>query len=573
MDSLSWRHELNIDVSAQREFNMFDYVIVGAGSAGCVLANRLSENPGTSVLLLEAGGRDDKLEIRIPAAFPKLFKSPLDWAYDTEPQDALGGRKLYWPRGKVVGGTSSINIMIYIRGHRADYDGWRDRGNAGWGFVDVLPYFLRAEHQMRGPSEFHGTAGPLIVDDLRYTNPLSHAFINAAIEAGFQRNADFNGPRQDGFGFYQVTQTRDSRHSAAAAYLHPALKRPNLTLETDAHVTQVIFEQGRAVGVSYVDRGQRREARARREVILSGGTVNSPQLLMLSGIGPADQLQELGIPIVADRPGVGRNLQDHLVAGIIYECVKPVSLDKAETLRNFVTYLLRRRGPMTSNIAEAGGFVTTRQDLSMPDLQFHFVPVYYMRHGFDNPDGYGFSVGATQLRPQSRGTITLRSSDPFQPPRIQPNYLTSGADMDALVPGTKIARRICQASPFDPYRGMEHWPGEAARSDDAIAEHIRQTVETVYHPVGTCRMGSDPLSVVDSSLRVHGVDGSRVVDASIMPAIVGGNTNAPTIIIAEKAADMILRQPTTAGVRIDITGERAQSPAVAASGNLKNWLR
>jgi len=532
-----------------RTANMFDYVIVGAGSAGCVVASRLSEDASVRVLLLEAGGPDTRREIRIPAAFSKLFRSEYDWAYFTEPQPHLNNRRLYWPRGKVLGGSSSINAMIYIRGHASDYDGWAALGNPGWSFADVLPSFKKAEDNQRGASEYHGAGGPLAVSDLRSPNVLSRAFVEAGVELGFARNPDFNGAGQEGFGFYQVTQKRGARHSAADAYLKPALARPNLTVRTGAHATQVLFEGTRAVGVAYLRDGHAEEARAGREVILCGGTVNSPQLLLLSGVGPAGQLRSLGIPVVADLRGVGENLQDHLEIVVGHQCTQPVSLDRAETLGNLLQYVLFRRGPLTSNVAESGGFVKTRPDqvgifvpdLPAPDLQYMFGPVYYLDHGFTRPQGYGFGLVAVLLRPQSRGRITLRSTDPLAHPAIHANYLSSDADLAVLVAGVKLGRRLFAAKPFDPYRGPEARPGAQVQTDAEIADHIRRHAETIYHPVGTCKMGADSLAVVDAQLRVHGIDGLRVVDASVMPVLIGGNTNAATLMVAEKAATLIRR--------------------------------
>ncbi len=518
---------------------MYDYVIVGAGSAGCVLANRLTEDPNTTVLLLEAGGPDTKQEIHIPAAFSKLFKSECDWAYFTEPQPRLNDRRLYWPRGKMLGGSSSTNAMVYIRGNRSDYDHWYELCNKGWSFAETLPYFKKAEHQERGASEYHGVGGPLNVADLRCVNPISCAFVEAGMEAGLPRNEDFNGPAQEGVGFYQVTQKRGQRHSAAGAYLKPALKRPNLTVHTQAYVTRLLVDKNRAVGIAYTRDGKAEQARASREVILSGGTINSPHLLMLSGIGPADHLRALNIPVVADLPGVGQNLQDHLMAGVTYALTQPISLASAEGFGNILNYLLLRRGPLTSNVAEAGGFIKSHPDLLAPDMQLMFAPIFFMRHGFDNPPGHGFSIATVLLHPLSRGRLTLRSADPREPLAIHANYLASDADMQVLLEGVKLVRELAQAQPFARFRGAEVWPGAHAQNDEAIREHIRNTVETLYHPVGTCKMGNDPLAVVDNSLRVHGVKGLRVVDASIMPAIVSGNTNAPTIMIAEKSADSI----------------------------------
>lgn len=519
--------------------NSYDYIIVGAGSAGCVLARRLTEDPAVRVLLLEAGEPDRRREIHIPAAFSKLFKSECDWNYTTAPQPGLDGREMYWPRGKVLGGSSSINAMMYVRGHRSDYDRWRDAGNAGWGFDDVLPLFKRSEHQERGPSKFHGTGGPLSVSNVRTLNPLSKAFVDSAVECGLARTDDFNGAEQDGAGFYQVTQLKGRRHSAAAAFLTPILGRPNLTVETGALAHRVVIENGRAVSVDYARHGGVVVARADREVILAGGAVNSPQLLMLSGIGPADHLREHGISVVVDAPEVGENLQDHLLVIVAYRCRKPVSLASAESIPNIARYLMLHSGPLSSNIAEAGGFVRTSDGLEAPDLQFLFGPAYYLNHGFTKVDGHGFSVGTVLLRPHSRGRIRLRSANPKAHPEIDPSYMSDERDLDLLVEGVKRCRGLVQGRAFESLRGDEHTPGKHVRDDDALAEFVRRNAETLYHPVGTCRMGADIRSVVDPELRVCGVDGLRVVDASIMPDIVGGNTNAPTIMIGERGADLI----------------------------------
>ena len=517
----------------------YDYIIVGAGSAGCVLAARLTENSSANVLLLEAGGPDTTREIRIPAAFSKLFKTEVDWNYSTEPEPYLNNRQLYWPRGKVLGGSSSINAMIYVRGNAADYDGWKNLGNDGWGFADILPYFKKSENRERGAGQFHGTGGPLNVADLALVNPLTRAFLSGAKDIGLVENTDFNGASQDGAGLYEVTQKNRQRHSAADAYLRPALHRPNLKVVSQAHATQVLLQNGRAVGVAFLRNGKTEEARATSEVILSGGTLNSPQLLLLSGVGPADQLTRLGIPAIHNLPGVGANLQDHPMVSVGYLCTQPISLDSAETLGNILRYLVFKRGPLTSNVAEAGLFTRSRADLSVPDIQLLFGPAYYRGHGLVRRKENCFGFGPTLITPQSRGSVSLRSANPLDPPAIRANYLSTDSDLRTMIEGVRLARRIANTRAFDPYRGEEIHPGANATSDQDIAEFLRNEVETLYHPVGTCKMGSDPLAVVDPRLRVHGIAGLRVVDASIMPVVPAGNTNAPTIMIAEKAADMI----------------------------------
>ena len=517
----------------------YDYIIVGAGSAGCVLAARLTEELQSRVLLLEAGGPDSAREVQIPAAFSKLFKSAVDWNYATESEPHLNHRHLYWPRGKLLGGSSSINAMIYIRGNPRDYDHWQSLGNAGWGFDDVLPYFLKSENQERGASHFHGSGGPLCVSDLRYVNPITRAFLEAANELGIPGNSDFNGAAQDGAGLYQVTQRHGRRHSAADAYLKPALGRSNLTVLTGAHATRVVLENKRAIGIEYIWNGAAGRAIATSEVILAGGAVNSPQLLLLSGLGPAEELKRAGIRVEQNLPGVGKNLQDHLMVSAGYRCTKPVSLATAESLPNLLRYLCFKRGPLVSNVAEAGIFLRTRADLEVPDLQLLFGPAYYVNHGLETRKDHCFGFAPTLIAPESRGEITLRSADPLAPATIHANYLSTEQDLRVIVEGVRLCRRIAHTKAFQPYRGVELHPGEEATTDAAIADFIRGAAQTLYHPVGTCKMGNDEMAVVDSRLRVHGIEGLRVVDASVMPRIIAGNTNAPTIMIAEKAADMI----------------------------------
>jgi len=539
-----------------------DYIIVGAGSAGCVLANRLTADGRTRVLLLEAGGDDrpthnlgqfmSNLMIHVPVGYSQTLKDPkVNWLYTTEPDPGTGGRPHVWPRGKVLGGSSSINGLLYIRGQHADYDGWRQLGCDGWGWDDVKPYFLRAEHQERGRSAEHGVGGPLNVSDAADTHIVSEAVIEACDQAGIPRKADLNGEDQEGVSWYQLTIKNGQRCSAAVAYLHPVMGRANLRIETGALASKVLFEGQRAVGVEFLQNGARRTARARAEVILSGGAVNSPQLLQLSGIGPGELLREHQIPVVADLAGVGENLQDHYMVGTRFR-LKPgvVSVNEmskgVRMVGQIAKYLFQRKGLLALSAAHIAAFCKSRPDLAGPDIQFHILPATMDLEKLFNEqkmvmeDQPGLTIAPCQLRPESRGHIRIKSPDAEIYPSITANYLSDPLDQEVAVAGLRWCRTMVQQPALAVYVDHEMNPGPDFKTDEQLLDFARMTGSTLYHPVGTCQMGSGPRAVVDTQLRVHGVEGLRVVDASVMPRLVSGNTNAPTIMIAEKAADLIL---------------------------------
>ncbi len=532
------------------EFASYDFIIVGAGSAGCVLANRLTADGKHKVLLLEAGPRDNYLWIHLPIGYAKTMFHPVyNWGFYTEPEAHMNGRKVYWPRGRGLGGSSSINGLIYIRGQREDYDHWAALGNAGWGWNEVLPYFRKLERNSRGASEYHGGEGPLGCSDIHDRHPLMDAIIAGAGELGVPRNDDFNGAEQEGAGYYQLFTRGGWRCSTAVGYLKPVRGRANLVIETGAQATALVMDGKRAVGVRYRQDGVEREARAHREVLLAAGALQSPQLLQLSGIGRGAFLQSQGIGVVHDLPGVGENLQDHLQARVMYKVAKPITInDELRSLAGRVRmgwqWLARRSGPIAIGINYGGMFARALAESTTPDVQFHFAALSAEMAGAKTHPWPGCTFSVCQLRPTSRGSVQIKSRDPLAAPALQPNYLSTEIDCRTMIEGVRLARRLAHTKALAPLIAAEYRPGDDAQSDDEILEFVRNYGATIFHPVGTCKMGADMDAVVDSRLKVHGVGGLRVVDASIMPTLVSGNTNAPVVMIAEKAADLILQDAT-----------------------------
>ena len=533
----------------------YDYIIVGAGSAGCVLANRLTADGRYSVLLLEAGPPDAYPWIHVPIGYAKtMFDARYNWCFYTEPDPGMNGRKIYWPRGKTLGGSSSINGLIYVRGQREDYDRWAAAGNAGWSYDEVLPYFKLLEHSVRGDPAYHGRDGPLWCSPIGRRHELIDAVIAGAGELGIARNDDFNGAAQEGAGYYHLSTRRGWRCSTAVAYLKPARRRENLRIETGTQATRIAFNGRRAGGVSYRRRGDEHAARARREVLLCAGAVQTPQLLQLSGVGPEALLRSFDIPVVHELPGVGENLQDHLQARVIYECTRPITTndDLASFWRTIgmgIDYLFTRDGPMAVGINQGGIFARACPDATTPDVQFHIATLSSDMAGSPTHAFSGFTMSVCQLRPQSRGWVRIRSADPLTAPAMQANYLSTQADRETLIAGIRLARRLAATGALSPYVKSEYRPGPEVESDADLLEFARNTGGTIFHPSGTCKMGDarDRQAVVDPELRVHGVEGVRVVDCSIMPTLTSGNTNVPVIMIAEKAADLILRDASASG--------------------------
>ncbi len=521
----------------------FDYIVIGAGAAGCAVASRLTEDPSVSVLLLEAGGRDSSFLVHIPVGFTKLSGPKYNWGFETVPQSELDNRTMWYPQGRLLGGSTSINAMIYIRGNRQDYDTWAQLGNDDWGYDQVLPYFRRAEHNERLNDEFHGSRGAMNVTEQVAHNELSKAFVRAAQELGLPFTPDFNGAEQDGVGYYDVTQKNARRESAATAYLDRAKRRQNLTVQTHALATKIIVENQRAVGLRYVVDGREQVAYANREVVVSAGAVNSPRLLLLSGIGPAEELASLGVDVVHDLPGVGKNFQDHMDVYLTAETT-PVSYNRSDrpipAVMAMVQYMLYRTGPITASVCEGGMFVRSSSEVSAPDIQMHCLPAYVIDHGRLRVKGHGMTINTCHLRPRSRGSVTLRSADPTVLPAIDPAFLQDPYDWQVSLEGFRWGREMLATKAYAPYIKKEHMPGASVTSEKDIRTYVRKWAKTDYHPVGSCKMGEDDLAVVDQQLRVRGIDGLRVIDASIMPTLISGNTQATSIMIGEKGAHHIL---------------------------------
>lgn len=529
----------------------FDYIVVGAGSAGCVMAARLSENPANRVLLLEAGPPDNSLWLHLPIGYGKtMWSQKYNWCFYTDPDPNMNGRRIYWPRGKTLGGSSAINGLIYIRGQKEDYDAWEQQGNPGWAYKDILKYFIKSEKNQRGASEYHGGDGPLKVSDIPLKDELVEAFISGAQENGVPRTNDFNGATQEGAGYYQLTTWKGWRCSTATGYLKPVRNRSNLVVQSLAQATGIVFEGTRAVGVNYVQQGQQKTARigsVHGEVLLCAGAIHSPQLLQLSGVGPRNLLEKHGIPLVADVPGVGENLQDHLQIRLSYECTKPITInDQLNSLlgrmKIGLQWLLYRQGPLAIGINKGGCFMKALpEETQTPDIQFHVATLSADMAGGKVHSYSGFTLSICQLRPESRGYIRIKSTDPTEPPEMQPNYLSTDLDRRTVIAGIKAARRIAQSQTMGPYVKREVKPGPDQQTDEQLLEFARDYGATIFHPSGTCKMGpdSDPMAVLDHRLRVRGVQGLRVIDASAMPTLVSGNTNAPVVMMAEKASEMI----------------------------------
>ncbi|BAT60004.1 oxygen-dependent choline dehydrogenase [Variibacter gotjawalensis] len=532
--------------------DQYDYIVVGAGSAGCVLAARLSEDPRNKVLLLEAGGKDRNLWIHVPLGYGKLFNNPnVNWLYNTEPEPELNNRQIIQPRGKVLGGSSSINGLLYLRGQPEDYNHWRQLGNAGWSFDDVLPYFRKAEDQQRGADRLHGKGGPLAVSDVSEPHPLCEAFIDASQQAGHPRNDDFNGETQEGAGYFQLTARNGRRCSTAVGYLRPARSRTNLRVEPHAQTSRILFEGRRAVGVEYIQDGVKKIARAGREVVLSAGAFGSPQILELSGVGDPDILQQHGIPIVAEMKGVGDDLQDHFQVRMAYRCTEAITMNDVinswtQSVVHGLRYIFQRKGMLTIGAGYAGGFFKTDRSLETPDVQAHFIIFSSDRTGVALHPFPGFIASICQLRPESRGTSHIKSNNPLDAPAIRPRYLSAPVDRDVTVAGLKLLRKIMAQPAMARYIAEERTPGVDKNSDAELLAYAREVGSTIFHPTSTCRMGSDTRAVVDERLRVHGFEGLRVADGSIMPTVVSGNTNAGIVMIGEKCADMMLQDAKAA---------------------------